>query len=307
MEEGGNMKVEGLRYFRKLAEFESFTDAAAELGISQSALSASLKRLEDELGVRLLDRYKSTKVRLTPAGEAYYRHVLQALNMLDLGREAAYEAAGKLRSSLSVGTIYAMQGDAWSHALAQFRKTASLDPQIDIEQGFSNELTRHLKEGSLDFIFASRLGNAEDPDLEYVPRCSQQLVVAVNRANPLARRKRIELKDLRGKRVMSYREGIPGMSDVKFFADRAGISVDWKYESEITLCSMVVSNPGSVALFSYSFLVGAFQDVVCVPVVEVPHDFHLVYLVSRREEHPQIVQEFLDFMASYDFSDTYAR
>ena len=290
MEEGGNMKVEGLRYFRKLAEFESFTDAAAELGISQSALSASLKRLEDELGVRLLDRYKSTKVRLTPAGEAYYRHVLQALNMLDLIREAAYEAAGKLRSSLSVGTIYAMQGDAWSHALAQFRKTASLDPQIDIEQGFSNELTRHLKEGSLDVIFASRLGNAEDPDLEYVPRCSQQLVVAVNRANPLARRKRIELKDLRGKRVMSYREGIPGMSDVK-----------------ITLCSMVVSNPGSVALFSYSFLVGAFQDVVCVPVVEVPHDFHLVYLVSRREEHPQIVQEFLDFMASYDFSDTYAR
>lgn len=300
------MKVDGLRYFKKLAEFESFTEAAAEMNISQSALSASLKRLEDEIGVRLIDRYKSMKVRLTPAGEAYYRHVVQALNVLDLGEEAAREAAGMMRCAISVGTIYAMQGDAWSRALDQFRKTASLDLQIEIEQGFSQMLTRHLKKGVLDVIFASKLGDAEDLDLEYTHCCSQQLVAVVNRSNPLARRKRIELKDLRGKRVVSYREGIPGMSEVKFFTDQAGVMPDWKYESEITLSSIVVSNPGNIALLSYSFLVDAFKDVVCIPVVDAPRDFHSVYLISRKEEHPQIVREFIEFMGGYPFPDTYS-
>lgn len=300
------MKIDGLRYFKKLAEFESFTEAASEMNISQSALSASLKRLEDELGVRLLDRYKSTKVHLTPAGETYYRHVLHALNILDLGEEAAHEAAGMMRCSISVGTVYAMQGDAWSRALDQFRKKASLDPQIEIEQGFSHMLMRHLKRGELDVAFASKLGDVEDSDLEYTYCCSQQLVAVVNRLNPLARRKRIELKDLRGKHIVSYREGIPGMSDVKFFTDRVGLAPDWKYESEITLSSMVVSNPGNVALLSYSFLVDAFKDVVCIPIVDVPHDFHPLYLISRKEEHPQIVQEFIDFIGSYSFPDTYS-
>ena len=300
------MKIDSLRYFKKLVEFESFTEAAAEMNISQSALSASLKRLEDELGARLLDRYKSTKVRLTPAGKAYYRHVMHALNILDLGEEAAHEAAGMMRCSISVGTIYAMQGDAWSHALGQFRKRASLDPQIEIEQGFSQVLMRHLKEGALDVIFASKLGDTEDPDLEYTYCCSQQLVAVVNRSNPLARRKRIELKDFKGKHVVSYRKGVAGHDEVKFFADRAGIAPDWKYESEITLSSIVVSNPGNVALLNYSFLVDAFKDVVCIPIVGVPHDFHPLYLISRKEEHPQIVQEFIDFIGSYSFPDTFS-
>lgn len=127
-------------------------------------------------------------------------------------------------------------------------------------------LTSHLKKGVLDVTFDSKLGDAEDPDLEYTRCCSQQLVAAVNRSNPLARRKRIELKDLRGQHVVSCREGIPGMSEVKFFTDRAGVMPDWKYESEITLSSIVVSNPGNVALLSYSFLVDAFKDVACIPV-----------------------------------------
>lgn len=295
------MRVENLRYFKKLAELESFTEAANELYISQSTLSSAIKRLENELGVQLLNRYKSSSVTMTASGESFYRYVTQALNILDLGTEVAREAAGITRKTLLVGTIYAMQNEAWSRSLDEFRKSASCDPQIEIEQGFSAVLMDHLKKGNLDVIFVSKI--TDDPEFRFTPCCSQRLVVAVNRSHPLSRQKRIGLSSLKGKHLVSYRDNVAGKSDVKAFADRAGLDVEWKYESEITLCSMVVSNPNNIALFSYSFLADAFKDVVCIPVEDVPLDFHPIYLISRREEQPKLVDEFVEFMRAYPFPD----
>lgn len=293
------MRVESLRYFKKLAELESFTEAANELFISQSTLSAAIKRLEGDLGVQLLNRYKSSSVTMTPSGESFYRYATQALNTLDLGIEVAREAAGIMRKTLRVGTIYAMQNEALSRSLDEFRKSVSCDPQIEIEQGFSAVLMDYLKKGDLDVIFASKI--TDDPELRFTPCCSQRLVVAVNRSHPLSRQKRIELGGLKGRHLVSYHDNVAGKDDVEAFADKAHLDVEWRYESEITLCSMVVSNPNNIALFSYSFLADAFKDVVCIPVEDVPRDFHPIYLISRREEQPKLVDEFIEFMRVYPF------
>lgn len=56
-----------------------------------------------------------------------------------------------------------------------------------------------------------------------------------------------------------------------------------------------------MALFCHSFLVNAFEDVICRKVHGLSEDFHKVYLVSRKETHPKVVDDYISFMSSYRF------
>ena len=73
------------------------------------------------------------------------------------------------------------------------------------------------------------------------------------------------------------------------------MSLKREYDDEITLSAMVSSDKNKMALFCYSFLVNAFEDVVCIPIKDLPIDFHKVYLISRRETHSKVVDDFISF------------
>src|SRR5438128_1571819 len=73
--------------FVRVVERDGFTNAAEALGVPKSTVSRSVKRLEHELGVRLLQR-TTRKVSLTEAGRAYYERVSAALSGMDEARAA---------------------------------------------------------------------------------------------------------------------------------------------------------------------------------------------------------------------------
>src|SRR3954469_2552226 len=90
-----------LAAFAVVAEQGSFTRAAAELGISQSALSHAMKALEERLGVRLLSR-TTRSVSTTEAGETLLRHLRPALSEIASGVDAASALRGKLSGTLRI-------------------------------------------------------------------------------------------------------------------------------------------------------------------------------------------------------------
>ena len=77
------MELLQLRYFCTVAHYQSVTRAAAELMISQPALSKSLRNLETELGVKLFDR-TGRGIQLNSTGNYFYREVVSALSGLCL-------------------------------------------------------------------------------------------------------------------------------------------------------------------------------------------------------------------------------
>ena len=83
-----------MAHFVKVAELESFTGAARELGLSKSAVSKQIARLEDHLGTRLINR-TTRRLSLTEAGLAFYEKAAQALQEA----EAAEAAVGHLAES----------------------------------------------------------------------------------------------------------------------------------------------------------------------------------------------------------------
>lgn len=91
-----------IRYFLAVAESHSFTRAAEVLCISQPSLSQQVKLLEESLGVQLLDRTGRT-VRLTAAGEVYFRYARRALLELTAGRRALHQFQDLSHGILEVG------------------------------------------------------------------------------------------------------------------------------------------------------------------------------------------------------------
>ena len=158
------MRVEDLRYFEHLAEVLNYTRASKDLEISQPTLSLAIKRLEEEWGVQLFSRNRST-VELTDIGRDISDCVTGALRSLDRARVLAEESLGTENATINLGTIYAMQGKFWSQALFEFREKSPFDPHITVTQAYSRELLRRLRTGQLDVAFASRI--EDTPDLRY--------------------------------------------------------------------------------------------------------------------------------------------
>ena len=132
-------------------------------------------------------------------------------------------------------------------------------------------------------VFAAKLPDAP-AGLTFTPYWSQQLVVAVNKDNPLASRKSISLKELKGYHIQSYAKGWPPHDDITACVEGYDLDIEEQFKEEITICSMVSADENAIAFVDYSFLVGAFKDIVCIPIDEVPEDFHKLYLIHRSEE-----------------------
>jgi len=92
-----------LAYFRKVAETSSLSRAAAELRITQPAVSKQIRSLEDELGERLFDRI-GKKVFLTRAGEVLLTHVDRILRSVDEAKTAVRDLSAECSGELVIGT-----------------------------------------------------------------------------------------------------------------------------------------------------------------------------------------------------------
>lgn len=111
------VELRHLRSFEAVARLQSFTQAAAELCITQPALSRTVQQLEDALGVTLLDR-SSRHVETTPAGRVFLDHVERGLAELDRGIDAM-----RRQASIRLGFSWLLP-DPWAQdTVARFERT----------------------------------------------------------------------------------------------------------------------------------------------------------------------------------------
>lgn len=293
------MKVDHLYYFKHLAEVLNYTKASQDLFIAQPTLSAAIKRMETELGFTLFQRNAGGGVSLTECGKTFYDSICLSLKHYEAGIRNAREKLGEIDSTLNLGTIYAIQGKFFSQALDAFKADYAPNLQINIRQAFSVELIKMLKHGEIDACFASKLPGGDA--LQYTPCWSQPLVVGVNKRHPLAERKSISLAELREYDLLTYRLDSAVGTEISELVRKHNLTAYFGYEDEVTLSSLVSSNPDKMALFCYSFLIGAFEEVVWIPIIDVPADFHQTYLVCRNEPHTESVAKFIEFMKKYRF------
>ncbi len=302
------MKLDHLRYFDRLAEMLSYTKAAQDLYIAQPTLSAAIKRMEQEIGLTLFRRAEgvASGVELTEQGAVFHEYVKQALERYDEGLRRATGIQEIDANILRLGTVYSMKGSFWSAAIDEFVGNWGSLPQFHMEQAYSADLAKHLKNGAIDVAFAAMTEEAKG--LELVPVWSQCLVACVNRKNPLALRAELTLNDLKSQRLLTYssKSSVANSLDAVLAGREEEFNLLRMFDDELSLASFVSAHTDNVALMVYSILVNAYEDVVCIPIVDAPADFHKIYLMSRKERHSKIVGEFIEFMKQREFPDVFA-
>ncbi|MER6605548.1 LysR family transcriptional regulator [Streptomyces sp. NPDC000927] len=178
------MELQQMRYVLAVAELGSFTRAAQQCLVVQSALSHQIARLEKELGARLFDR-TSRRVRLTPAGEAFLTHAGQALEAAERARSEVAAAVGEVRGRLAVGAIPTIGSVDLSAALGAFRLRHP-KVRVVLREGASKDLVQEVRDGALDVAFLGVLPSYRPAGVNDRELATGELVAVVAPDHPLA-------------------------------------------------------------------------------------------------------------------------
>jgi len=177
-----------LRAFSSLARTGSFTLAARELSLTQSAVSHSMRALETELGCRLLDKMGKLVV-LTEAGEGLLVHVERILAEMASAR-AELEQLGKWgQRRLRIGASTTACQYILPGVLREFRESFA-NCAISIEPGDTPEAIESLRAGRIDL--AVNLEPRSGESLDFRPLFTDELVFMVSPQHPWARARRVD-------------------------------------------------------------------------------------------------------------------
>lgn len=207
------MELRHLRYFVTVAEERNITRAAARLRVAQPSLSRQLADLEEEVGVKLLERGRHG-VNVTTAGREFHRRAKVVLADAARAADAARIAGGAIAGRLTLGFPTGLHLDHLSPVIRAFR---ALHPRAEFS--FIHQLPaaqlKMLREGSLDVVFVNLPGPLAG--LEHAVVWRVPFSVVLPETHRLARRKSLEFKDLAGEDfVFCTRESRPEFYD-EFF------------------------------------------------------------------------------------------
>ena len=188
-----NLNLRDVQYFAIVAEHRHLGRAADALGLSQPALSMSLRRLEQNLGTKLVRRTPKG-VDLTAAGTAIFNHARRLrLFVEDISGEVAdlvHGRVGHLRVATSPGAAHNVLPTAFSVLVRDAPKVTS---KVVIA-GRGDALTS-LRKGELDLVIAE-VRTGDDQDLVQEGLFDDEFIVYASAKHRLANRKRVALSDL---------------------------------------------------------------------------------------------------------------
>lgn len=186
------MELSQLRYFLKVAEARNFTHAGEQLGITQPALSRSIARLEEELGLPLFER-QARVLSLTDAGQ---RLRLRAERIIAMADDAVAELTDDGQTGIvRVGAIPTIAPYLLPRLLQAFRLQAPQAQVVVIEET-TDKLLQRCHHGEVDLaLLAAPIGASH---LEVVPLFDEELLLVSPTGHPLTRRKQVTMTDLRG-------------------------------------------------------------------------------------------------------------
>lgn len=222
------MDVDLARTLLAIVETGSFKEAANRLHLTQSAVSARIKALEDAVGKRLLERSKSG-VQLTPSGEHFYRH---ATTLVRVWRQALLEVALSEEhvDHLTVGA----QISLWEGFLLKWiawLRAARTDLAVSANVGGSVELMDRLSDGTLDIAVVYRA--TQRPGLVIEHLFNEELALITSEA---------ETDGIPGSRYAfvnwgpefagDHTETYPGIAHTSLQLDLGAIAINYLFDTE---------------------------------------------------------------------------
>jgi LysR family hydrogen peroxide-inducible transcriptional activator len=197
------MTLTELKYIISLAKERHFGRAADLSSVSQPTLSVAIKKLEQELGVDLFERSKNA-VNVTPIGVEIVEKAQKVLDEVKSIESLALYGKDQLKSPLRLGTILTVGPYLLPHLITQLGKTTP-DMPLFVEENYTAELRKQLREGELDAILVAL--PFTEPDVLTKPLYDEPFVVVMNSHHPLAQHSSLEPEQIMSEDVLLLGEG----------------------------------------------------------------------------------------------------
>ena len=271
------MTLTELRYIVAVARERLFGRAAEACFVSQPTLSVAIKKLEEELEVKIFERGAS-EVSVTPLGEALVRQAQVVIEQAQALREMARHGQNPLAGPLRLGIIYTIGPYLLPELTRQVIERTPQMPLI-LQENFTARLLEMLRAGELDCAIMAE--PFPDTGLAVAPLYDEPFMVAVPRTHPLARRKRISAEELKQETMLLLGTGHCFRDHVlevcpeyaRFSSDAEGIRKSFEGSSLETIKHMVAAGMG----------------ITLVPRLSVPREA----LESKKRRHEDAFVKYL--------------
>ena len=293
------MNINQLRYFVAVAEQRSFTKAANQYYLSQTAVTQQVRALEETLGVQLLDR-NSRPVTLTPAGAVFLTEAKAILERMNSAVSRARDASTGLVGSIRIGYTKGYERSDLSNKLRAFHRDY---PNILLTcfRCDTDMLAAGLLNGEYDIIFTWDSTNIrQDIQVEFRLVEQARLVVALYGSHPFARRTALRRSELKNETILFMTPSGTGSSfgDDHFMQlyQQAGYlpNILLRSNDVESILMMVAAEEGISILPAYCTdkLTNA-DNLIFVPLIgeEETED---ILAVWRKDDSSQALQHFLE-------------
>ncbi len=221
------MHIETLKVFCDVAETRSFSTAASQNFITQSAVSQQIRALETKYGCKLIERTRGA-VRVTPAGEIVYqasKEIVQRYLEMEGGLQSLSHRVG---GTLRIATVYSVGLYELSSPLRRFLRAY---PQVKVQLAYSrsSEIQEDVLRGSIDFGIVAY--PARRPQLVIMPFREDRLVLICHPQHPLASYKQISIQRIHGEAAIGFERDIATRRAIDRALRARGVAL--RYVSEV--------------------------------------------------------------------------
>jgi DNA-binding transcriptional LysR family regulator len=282
-----------LQAFIAVAETHSFGRAAEELNRSQPAISISIGKLEKELGIALLDRYRRD-IRLTDGGQIVFDYAQRILNLREEISGALEELRQLHHGKVSIGANESTNLYLLPQMILDYRERY---PQIKVEvfRSSSAELPKEVKERNLDFGIVAF--DPADPELATFPIREDELILVVPPKHPLAKKRKVTIQQLGTETFVAHNVQTPSRDYVIQIFRRAGVPLNIGIElsSMETIKQFVEMNQG-IAILPKLALEKELRErkLIRVRIEGFEHKRTLRVIYLRDKVHSQAAERFLE-------------
>ena len=222
--------IKQMKYFEAIVRRQSFTKAADECYISQSAISQQIQALEKELGVKLLLR-EGRKFSLTPAGDFFYKKSLVLVNDFEKLCRAISTLANGGEQSLSIGYLRYYKKFELTKTIAQLTEKFP-DLSINLVQGTHEELYDLLRTDKIDVVINDLRRKPSDQYVNFFLN-EENFYIEIPRKNPLAQLNSITADDFKNTPMILIAPPGERLNEEIFYREYFGIKSEFIFAENL--------------------------------------------------------------------------
>ena len=253
------MDLRQLRFFLEVAESGGFTRAADKLNTAQSAVSLAIKKLEDELEVKLFDR-RDRRVSLTVEGETLVKNAKDIFRRVAQARQEIADLRGLLSGEVQVGLTPVLSSFFFPKIISTFKRQFPA-LKISVTGDSASNIQRKIESGTLDIgILEGKI--SEQLDSHHLLR--EEVVACVHRYHPFAKKKTCTIRELLAEPLVQFQKGYYIREIIDELAVKEGLVPTVMAESNLlSLVNSMVKEELGLA-FMLKMAVGNDPDIVKV-------------------------------------------